>query len=78
MDAIWGIWNLVSSVFDGDGVTACRVWDVRHRVRSIPVVPNVGFLWLSLWILAVGETNTSLSLVASAACTNPANPGTTV
>lgn len=60
MDAIWGIRNLVSSVFDGDGVTACQVWDIRHRVSSVPVVPNVGFLWLSLWILLVAHKHNAV------------------
>lgn len=55
MNAIGGIWNLVSPVFDGDGVTARHVRHVRHRVRSVPVVSNVGLLWLSLWILELAH-----------------------
>lgn len=51
VDAVRGVWDLVSSIFDGDGVTARHVWHVGHRVRSVSVVPNVCRLWFSLWIL---------------------------
>lgn len=55
MNAIGGVWNLVSPIFDGDGVTARHVWHIRHCVRSVPVVPNVGPFWLSLWILELAN-----------------------
>lgn len=60
VDAIRGIRNLVSSVFDGDGVSAGQVGKVRHRVSSVPVVPNVGFLWLPLWILLVAHKHNAV------------------
>lgn len=59
VNAKWGIWNLVSPIFDGDGVTARHVRHVRHCVRSVPVVPNVGLLWLPLWILELAHKHNS-------------------
>lgn len=59
VNAIGGIWNLVSPVFDGDGVTARHVRHVRHCVRPVPVVPNVSLLWLSLWILELAHKHNS-------------------
>lgn len=59
VNAIGGIWNLVSPVFDGDGVTARHVRHVRHSVCPVPVVPNVGILWLSLWILKLAHKHNS-------------------
>lgn len=61
MDAIRGIRDLVSSVFDGDGVAARQVGNIRHRVRPVPVVPNVGFLRLSLWVLLVAHRHNAVA-----------------
>lgn len=59
VNAIGGGWNLVSPVFDGNGVTARHVWYVGHRVRPVPVVPDVGLLWLPLWILELAHRHNS-------------------
>lgn len=51
VDAVRRVRDLVSSVFDGDGVTSRHVWYVGHRVRPVSVVSDVRLLGFSLRIL---------------------------
>lgn len=51
VDAVRRVRDLISSVFDGDGVTSRHVWDVEHSVGPIPVVSDVCLLGFSLWVL---------------------------
>lgn len=51
MDPVGRVRNLISSVLDGDGVTTRYVWNVGHGVCPVPVVPDVGLLEFSLWVL---------------------------
>lgn len=53
LDAVRGVWDLISSVFDGDGVGACRVWYIGDSVGAVPVVLDGGILWLSLRVLSI-------------------------
>lgn len=52
-DPVGGVWDLVSSVLDEDGVPARHVWYIGHQVRPVMVVSDVGLLWLPLRILGV-------------------------
>lgn len=64
MDAIRGIRDLISPIFDSDGVTPCHVWYIGHCVRPISVVPDVRLLWFSLRILKThGQEVTFFCLV---------------
>lgn len=56
MDAVGRVRDLVAAILDGDGVAACHVGDVGHRVGPVAVVPNVGLLGLALRILIIGKS----------------------
>ena len=51
VDAVGGVWDLVSAVLDGDGVATRHIRHVGHGVRSVSVVADVGLLGLALWVL---------------------------
>lgn len=53
LDAVRGIRNLISSIFNGDGVGSCRVRDIGHCVGAVPVVLDGCVLGLALWVLSV-------------------------
>ena len=51
MDAVRRVRDLVSAIFDGDGVASGHVWHVGHRVRPVSVVTDVGLLRLAIRVL---------------------------
>lgn len=53
LDAVWGVRDLISSIFNSDGVGACRVRHIGDSVGAVPVVLDCCILWLSLWILSI-------------------------
>lgn len=53
LDAVWGVRNLISSIFNGDSIWACRVRHIRHSVGAVPVVLDGCILWLALWVLSI-------------------------
>lgn len=54
VDAVWRVWDLVSSVLDGDGVASRHVRYIGNRVCPVPIVPDVRLLGFPLWILDTG------------------------
>lgn len=53
LNAVWGVRNLISSIFNGDGVGACRVRYIGDSVGAVPVVLDGCILWLALWVLSI-------------------------
>lgn len=53
LDAVWGVRNLISSIFNGDGVGACRVRYIGDSVGAVPVVLDSCILWPALWVLSI-------------------------
>lgn len=72
LDAVRGVGNLISSIFNGDGVGPGRIRDVGHSVRPIPVVLDGCVFWLALWILSIQVNFTQLLQVT--ACEKGAVP----
>lgn len=50
-DTVGGVWDLIPSVLNEDGVSASHVRHVGHKVGPVMVVPDVGLLRLPLWVL---------------------------
>lgn len=53
LDAVRGVRDLISSIFNGDGVGACGVWYIGDSVGAIPVVLDGCILWLALRVLSI-------------------------
>lgn len=51
LNAVRRVRNLISSVFDGDGVGASGVRHIGDRVGAVPVVLDGGVLWFALRVL---------------------------
>lgn len=51
VDSEGRIGDLVTTILDGDGVSATHVWQVGHSVCAIPIVSDVGLLGFTLRIL---------------------------
>lgn len=68
VDAVGWIWNLISTVLDGDGVASRHVWHIGHRVGSISVIPDIGFLRLPLGILEGRHAHYYLCIPCDLAC----------
>lgn len=55
LDAVWGVGNLISSIFNGDSVRACGVRHIGDSVGAIPVVLDGCIFWLALWVLSINN-----------------------
>lgn len=51
LNAVWGVRDLISSIFNGDSVGTCRVWYIGDSVCAIPIVLDGCILWLAFWVL---------------------------
>lgn len=50
-DTVGGVWDLIPSVLNEDGVSAGHVRNIGHQVGPVMVVTDVCLLRLPLWVL---------------------------
>lgn len=50
-DAIRREGDLITTILDKDGVAACHIWYIGHRVRAVVIVLDMCLLGLALRIL---------------------------
>lgn len=64
-NTVRGEGDLITAILDKDGVAACHIWHIGHRVRAVVVVLDMCLLRLALRVLcgrAQGREVVGLSL----------------